>query len=77
MDIEGAEEEVVLATSSDTWSKVVRIDLEVHEWKCDAERIAEHLRSQGFSVTKVYTLYISEYVITSWECTRLIYSNKR
>lgn len=77
MDIEGAEEEVVLATSSDTWSKVVRIDLEVHEWKCDAQKIAEHLRSQGFSVTKVYTFYVSEYVITSWECTRLIYSNKR
>jgi len=76
MDIEGAEEEVVLSTSDATWDKVVRIDLEVHEWKCDGERIAEYLRAKGFSVTKVYTLYISEYAITSWECTRLIYSNK-
>ena len=78
MDIEGAEEEVILSTPSATWCKVVRIDLEVHEWKCDAQKIAEHLRSQGFGVTKTYTLYMSEeYVITSWECTRLTYSDKR
>jgi FkbM family methyltransferase len=71
MDIEGAEEEVVLATSSDTWGKVVRIDLEVHEWKCDVQKIAEHLRAKGFSVSQVYTLYVNEGIVSTWECTRL------
>jgi len=71
MDIEGAEEEVVLATSDATWDKVVRIDLEVHEWKCDAQKIAEHLRAKGFNVSQVYTLYVNEGIVSTWECTRL------
>jgi len=77
MDIEGAEEAVVLSTLDATWGKVVRIDLEVHEWKCDAQKIAEQLRLQGFEVNKVFDLYVNEGVVSTWECTRLIYSDRR
>jgi len=70
MDIEGAEEEVV--TSTKNWHKVVGIDLEIHEWLCDAQRIVDALRANGFEMVKTFTLHMSDYItITSWSGRRV------